>query len=196
MKRILTPITLVFLFLIAVPSNAKVSPKNFDDTLIVVRNSLIARGIKAYKIGNYQKAVNNLDRFINRRRVIATHTEIAGYRYLALAYQKLGKEQLATQTITRAIAIFSHYPIELANLENTAGIIAKEQQQLAIATEHWKKARQLYLANNLKKEWSEITLKLAQSHRELGNIAKYQNLLAELTENNVDIADFTFLNMQ
>ena len=196
MKRILIPITLVFLFLTAIPSNAKVSPKNFDDTLIIVRNSLIARGITAYKIGNYQKAVDNLNQFINTRRVIATPTEIAGYRYLALAYQKLGKEQMATKTIIRAIAIFGHYPVELAHLESTAGAIASEQQQTEIAVKHWEKARQLYLTNNFTKEWSEITFKLAKSYQELGNLAKSRKMLAELEQTNIDIADLAVSNIQ
>ena len=98
---------------------------------------------------------------------------------MAIAYQNVGQSTQAVATILQAISISDDATVELANLENTAGIIADLQNQKAIAIAHWEKARQLYLAHK-NEQWVKTTLNLAENYRELGNVEKYQYLLQEL----------------
>ena len=182
MNKILTPVVISSLLLLtAVPADAKNSQQNYlENTKAVVNNSLILKGIKAYKLGNYQKAIQLLDNSLSHRKVIVTSREIEAFNYLALAYQEVGKESLATNTIVWAKTFLKLSPIELAHLENTAGKIANRQNKKLVANKHWEKARQLYLDSNANKNWAKTTLNLANNYKELGYVNKYQQLLEEL----------------
>ena len=180
MNKLLTPVV-ISLLLFAVPTNAKNSQQNhLENTKAVVSNSLILKGINAYKLGNYQKAIQLLNNSLSRRKVIATPKEIAAFNYLAMAYQKVGKESLATNTIVWAKTFLMLSPIELAHLENTAGKIANRQNKKLVANKHWEKARQLYFDSNASKNWAKTTLDLANNYKKLGYVNKYQQLLEEL----------------
>lgn len=182
MKKRLTFVMVTLLLSIAAPTQGKNLEPALEDTLAIAttRNSIVSKGIRAYKNHNYSRAVCLLKTFLNTRRVIANPLEKEGLNYLALAYQQVGKQTLATETIDRAISLFDNSTLELANLENTAGIIADRQNKKIIANQHWEKARQLYSANHLWDNWAKITIKIAQNHLELGNIAIYKQLLQEL----------------
>lgn len=182
-KYLFVPLAVVLWVSMAIPSKAKSCDRNqsgLEESLAIARDKLINRGILAYEAGYYFETVYLLRDFLNRRRIITTTLEKEGLNYLALAYQKIGKSHLATETITRAILVANNSSIELANFENTAGIIANQQNKKNIANNHWEKARQLYLANNFPEKWTEITFNLAQNHRYLGDYNKYQQLLQEL----------------
>lgn len=182
-KYLFVPLAATMLVSTATPSTATSCDRNqldLDSTLAIVRHKLINRGLLAYKAGYYPETVYLLRDFLSRRRIIKTSLEKEGLNYLALAYQKMGKSDQAMETITRAILVANNSSIELANFENTAGIIANQQNKKNIANHHWEKARQLYLANNFTDKWTEITLDLAQNHRQLGDYDKYQQLLQEL----------------
>ncbi|MEM8675212.1 MAG: hypothetical protein AAGF83_15260 [Cyanobacteria bacterium P01_G01_bin.67] len=180
-KYLLISIVITFYLQSVSPSHAKnIHRDRLEEPLNLVRKQLITKGISAYQAGYYPEAIHLLRDFLSRRRIITTPLEKEGLIYLALAYQQEGESSHATETITRAIFIANNSPIELARLENTAGIIAQQQAQTAVAIAHWEKARQLYLASNQWHKWSEITLKLAHNYHELGNNRKYQELLAEL----------------
>ncbi len=183
MNQLLTLGVTTLLLLIAAPSQAKkINQDRLENTLTIaiVRDSIISRVITAYKAGNYPKTVQLLRKFLNPRRVIATPIEKEGLICLAIAYQKVGEEFQATETIVRAISIFDNSPIELANFENTAGVIAYQQNKKEVANQHWKKARQLYLTNDFIHEWAKTTLYLAKNYRELGRIDESEQLLKEL----------------
>lgn len=149
-------------------------------TIIEIRQNIISRGIAACEAKNYFKAVQLLEKFLNPKKVIATSLEIQGFGCLAIAYQNLGQPTRAVETVIQAISITDNSTVELADLEHTAGIIADRQQKKTVAIAHWEKARQLYLVHNINDKWVDTTLKLVKSYRELGNIAKSQQLLQEL----------------
>ena len=151
-----------------------------SSTVTRIRQGIISEGIAACEAENYFKAVQLLEKFLNSRKVIATSLEIRGFGCLAIAYQYLGKPTRAVETVIQAISITNDSTIELANLEHIAGIIADRQHKKTVAIAHWEKARRLYLAHNISGKWAETTLKLAKSYRELGNVAKSQQLLQEL----------------
>jgi len=180
-KHSLIPIIVTLLLATATPGKAKnIDHNQLENTLAHVRDKLINRGILAYQSGYYSEALHLLRNFLNPHRIITAPLEKEGLNYLALAYQSMGESTQATATITRAISITNNSLIELANLENTAGIIANQQNKQIIAIKHWEKARQLYLANNFLEKWTETTLNLAQNYRKLGDEQKYQQLLQEL----------------
>lgn len=180
MNKLLTPIVISLLLLTPIPTQAKNSQQKYLENTKIVRNSLILKGINAYQIGNYQKAIQLLNNSLSHRKVIVTPREIAAFNYLALAYQEVGETSLATKTISWAILFLKLSPIELADLENTAGIIAERQNKKLVANRHWEKARQLYLAHDVTENWAKVTLNLANNYRELGNDEKYQQLIEEL----------------
>ena len=183
MNKLLTPVVISLLLLTAIPVRAKNLHQNqLENTKAVVCDSLILKGINAYKAGNYHQAIRLLKNSLSHRKVVATPREIEALNYLALAYQEIEEESLATETIIRAKSLLEISDIELANLENTAGIIAYQQNKKVVANKHWKKARQLYLANNDAQNWAKATLNLAKNYRELGYIEKYQQLLKELKQ--------------
>lgn len=187
MNQLLTPAIITLLLFTAAPSRAKnlASTRSKDtSTITIVRESLISQGIVAYKARNYPRAVWLLKTFLNSRRVIVTPAEKEGFNCLALAYQKVGEQAEATETIVRVRSLFNNSPVELANLENTAGIIAYQQNKKVIANKHWEKARQLYSDNNIREKWTKTTLKLIKSYRELGDISKSQQLFRELKNYN------------
>ena len=180
-KHLFIPVAIISLFLIATPCKAKNSNQDkLNNTLAVVREKLIKRGILAYKTGYYTETVYLLRDFLNRRRIIHAPLEKEALNYLALAYQKEGKSNQAMETITRGISVTNNSSIELANFENTAGIIANQQNKKTMANNHWEKARELYLVNNFPEKWTEITLNLAHNYQKLGNHNKYRQLLQEL----------------
>lgn len=191
MNKLLTPIVISLLLLTAVPTKAKnVHQKYLENTKTIVCDSLILKGMNAYKTGNYQKAIQLLNNSLSHRKVIVTPREIAAFNYLALSYQEIGETSLATKTISWAILFLKVSPLELADLENTAGIIAERQHKKLVANQHWEKARQLYLDRNDYRSWTETTLSLANNYQELGYITKYQQLLEELkTVIELDAAD-------
>lgn len=195
MKKLLTPIVISLLLLTAVPTKAKNLQQNhLENTKAVVSNSLILKGINAYQLGNYQKAIQLLNNSLSRRKVIVTPREIAAFNYLAMAYQEVGKESLATNTIVWAKSFLKLSPIESAHLENTAGKIAYQQNKKLVANKHWEKARQLYLAHNIAENWVQVTLSLANNYRELGNVEKYQQLIEKLeTVIKLDTVDYSVL---
>lgn len=82
MNKLLTPIVISLLLLTAVPTKAKNLHQNqLENTKVVVRDSLILKGISAYLAGNYQKAIQLLQNSISRRRIIATSREIEALNY-------------------------------------------------------------------------------------------------------------------
>lgn len=180
MNKILTPIVISLLLLTAVPTQAKNLERKYLENTKIVRDSLILKGINAYQLGNYQKAIQLLNNSLSHRKIIVTPREIAAFNYLAMAYQEVGKESLATNTINWAKTFLKLSPIELANIENTAGMIADRQNKKVVANQHWEKARQLYLVHNVAENWAKVTLNLANNYRELGNVEKYQQLIEEL----------------
>lgn len=175
---------IIILLLITVPVRAKssVERKRLENTSAItrIRHGIISQGIAACEAGNYSAAVQLLEKFLNPYRIIVTSLETKGLNCLAIAYQNLDRPTLARETVRRAISIADRSTVELANLENTAGKIADRQNHRAIAIRHWEKARQLYLIHDLEEEWAKVTLQLAQNYRELGNVAKYRQLLQEL----------------
>ncbi len=179
-NKLLTPIVIGLLLLTAVPTQAKNSHQKYLENTKIVRDSFILKGINAYKIGNYQKAIQLLNNSLSHRKVIVTPREIEAFNYLALAYQEVGETSLATKTISWAILFLKLSPLELADLENTAGMIADRQHKKIVANQHWEKARQLYLANDDVQNWAKITLNLANNYQELGNVDKYRQLIEEL----------------
>ena len=189
MNQLLAPVIISLLFLIPTSSEAANSEnrEGLEKSVFIVRDNLILKGITAYKAGKYHQAVLLLSNFLNRRRVIATPVEIEGLSYLALAYQQIGEQIQATETIIWAISIFNNSPLELANLENIAGIIAYRQNKKVIANKHWEKARQLYLANNVVEAWAKTTLNLATNYKKLGELKKSQQLLSELERANLKL---------
>ena len=180
MNKLLTPIIISLLLLTAVPTQAKNLHQKYSENTKIVRDSLILKGINAYKTGNYQQAIQLLKNSLSHRKVVATPREIAAFNYLALTYQEVGETSLATKTINWAISFLQLSPIELAELENTAGMIADRQNKKVVANQHWEKARQLYLVNSVDENWAKVTINLANNYRELGNVEKYQQLLKEL----------------
>lgn len=183
MNQRLTPVIITLLLAVAFPSQAKTSDRDpLEDSLAVavVRENIVFKGITACQAGEYGKAIQFLQTFLNPRKVVATPLEKEGFNCLASAYQNVGEEAKATETIIRAISLFENSPIELADFENTAGIIAYLQNRKILANKHWKKARQIYSTHNVDGEWAKTTLNLAKSYKELGDIRKYRQLLKEL----------------
>ncbi|MEM8722677.1 MAG: hypothetical protein AAGE84_25880 [Cyanobacteria bacterium P01_G01_bin.39] len=177
-----TAIAIAFSLLSVPPIAAKsIDQDPLLKSVDLVRERLIVRGIWAYQAGYYTEAVTLLRDFLSDRRIIATLLEKQGLIYLALAYQRVGESNQATKTIERGINLAHNSPLELAQLEDAAGSIAQEQNQLQRASIHWEKARQLYLACNQRQQWTEVTLKLAHNYRRLQKNRKYQELLAELS---------------
>ena len=159
-------IVLLLLYSAATKAENSLAPKRLDDspTVTEIRNSIVERGITACEAENYTKAVQLLEKFLNPRKVIATSLEIKGFACLAIAYQNVGQSTQAVATILQAISITDDATVELADLENTAGIIAERQNRKAIAIAHWEKARQLYLAHQVDKQWVTTTLNLAENY--------------------------------
>lgn len=150
------------------------------DSTIIARDRLISRGITAYDAGYYDSAVYLLRNFLNRHKFIRTPLEQAGINYLALAYQATGNELQARETILRGIATESETSLERANLEYTAGLIALQQQEMAIANQHWHTARRLYLINGDRSGWIKTTVGLARNYEELGDLYQSRQLLGDL----------------
>lgn len=99
-NQLLKTVVISLLLLTAVPVRAKnLQQNNLKNTEVIVRDSLILKGIGAYKIGNYQKAILLLKNSLNRKKVVVTSLEIQGFEYLALAYQKVGKQSLAEEIV-------------------------------------------------------------------------------------------------
>ena len=181
-RSILIAIALIIISVL--PSNAtNIKGDLLTEPINLVREELIIKGIAAYQAGYYPESRNLLRDFLSRRRLISTPLEKEGLIYLALAYQQVGDSIQALETINRAISLAKQSPLELAHLEDTAGTIAQRQHQTEAAIAHWQKARHLYLNSYNLPKWSEITLKIAQAQRKLGNIQLYQYLLAELEMN-------------
>ncbi len=202
MNQLLTS-AIIFLFFLVLPGEAKNSGKTerLENAPVItkVRNSIISKGIAACKAEKYQKTIQLLSSFLNPRKVVLSAWEIEGLNCLALAYQKVGEPTRARKTILRAISIIEGSisqqqgkpnafessainSLQLADLEYTAGIIAYQQNQKAIANQHWQKARQLYLTHKFTKDWAKTTLNLVKNYQELGNIQKSQQLLEELKQ--------------
>ncbi len=159
---------------------ASLKPDPIANSTVAARDRLIFRGIAAYDAGYYGSAVYLLRNFLNRHKIIRTPLEQTGINYLALAYQATGNEIQARETILRGIAAENKTSLERANLEYTAGLIAIEQQETAIANQHWQTARRFYLINGDRLGWIKTTLGLAKNYQESGNFYKSRQMLSEL----------------
>lgn len=190
MNQRLSLLVATILLTIAVPTQAiNISGEPLEDSVAVevVRENIISKGIKACKAREYLKAIQLLKIFLNPRKVVATAEEKKGFSCLALAYQNVGQEAKATETIIRAILFLENSPVELANFEKTAGIIAYQQNKKILANQHWKRARQLYLADKVNKERAKTTLILAKRYKELGYVKEYWQLLKELQRTTLEV---------
>ncbi|WP_156114033.1 hypothetical protein [Myxosarcina sp. GI1] len=182
MKRLFT-LAVVYLVLIAVPVSAKdLLETQLEKSLAVavVRKSIISRGLANCKARNHRQTIHLLKTFLNHFKVSATPLEKRGYHCLALAYQSVGESAAATETIERTLTLFENSPIEQADFEYTAGIIAYRQDRKVLAVKHWQKARQLYLENNAAKQWLKTTFDLAFGYQKLGQIDRQQQLLLDI----------------
>lgn len=183
MKRLLFTLTLTLLFfpVLAVDARERSAFDNLKDRQAsIVRDSIIARGIESCRDKNHRKTVFFLKTFLNWRRVIATPVEKKAYICLALAYQSLGEAEVASKVVEGTLKRFHNSPVERANFEYTAGMVAYRQNRMIKAIEHWEAARQLYRTHNLPKAWRRTTFNLVNSYRQLRQLDKQRELLQQL----------------